>query len=49
MTVATLPFLLVPLTLGSIDRPQYVCINALGTGQLPTQAHIDSTLANLSG
>ena len=31
------------------DRPQYICLNAIGGGQVPTQAMIASTLANLSG
>ena len=31
------------------DRPQYVCLSGIGEGVVPTQAHIDSTLLNLSG
>ena len=34
----------------SVDRPQYVCLSGIGaSGTIPTQQHIDSTLANLSG
>ena len=32
-----------------VDRPQYICLNAIGVGQLPTQAQITATLTNLSG
>ena len=31
------------------DRPQYICLNSVGGGRVPTQAMITSTLANLSG
>ena len=33
----------------SFDRPQYICLTSIGTGQIPTQQHIDATLSNLSG
>ena len=31
-----------------MDRPQYLCLSGIGTGTVPTQRHIDATLANLS-
>jgi hypothetical protein len=36
-------------SMATVDRPQYLCINAIGEGQVPTQAAINGTLQNLSG